>query len=339
MKKGSPWLVVTLFLTLAAVLSLAVGSVSIPFADVFRSVLARIVHLPDPISDTAATILYQLRLPRTMLVALVGASLAGSGSAYQGLFRNPLADPYLIGVASGAGLGAVVAMSIQWPNGIIPAMLVPAAAFISGLLTILIVYSLARVNHSVPTTNLLLAGVAISSLANAITSFLMMRSQGELHRATAWMLGGSSLSGWVPVFAILPYVILGLSLLIVCGHQMNVLQMGDEQARQLGVPVDRVKIWVVIAASLTAAAAVAFAGIIGFVGLIVPHIIRILWGSNYKQLIPLSIIGGAGFLLVADVLARILLAPQEIPLGIITALFGAPFFLWILRISKKQAFW
>lgn len=339
MKKEAPWLVVILFLVVAVVLSLAVGSVSIPLADVFRSVLAQITHRPDPLSETASTILYKLRLPRTALVALVGAALAGSGSAYQGLFRNPLADPYLIGVASGAGLGAVIAMAIHWPTGIVPAMLVPAAAFAGGLLTILIVYQLARIGHSVPTTNLLLAGVAFSSLANAVTSFLMLRSQGELHRATSWMLGGSMLSGWTPVVAILPYILPGLALLIFCGHQINVLQMGDEQARQLGVAVDRVKALVIIAASLTAAAAVAFAGIIGFVGLIIPHIVRLVWGSNYKQLIPLSIIAGAGFLLLADILARIVLAPQEIPLGIITALFGAPFFLWILRVSKKQAFW
>jgi iron complex transport system permease protein len=339
MKKTTPWLAVFLFLAFAAVISLAVGSVSIPLADVVRSVLARMTGMPDSIPETTGTILYQLRLPRTVLVALVGASLAGSGSAYQGLFRNPLADPYLIGVASGAGLGAVIAMAIHWPDGVVPAMLVPGAAFLSGLVTIAIVYNLARVGRTVPTTNLLLAGVAVSSLATAVTSFLMMRSQGELHRATAWMLGGASLSGWTPVVAILPYVLLGLGLLILSGYQMNVLQMGDEQARQLGLPVDRVKGIIVIAASLIASAAVAFAGIIGFVGLVVPHVIRLLWGADYKRLIPLSVLGGAGFLLVADVLARIVLAPQEIPLGIITALFGAPFFLWILRISKKQAFW
>lgn len=320
-------------------LSIAVGSVFIPPADLWRLLTGNFSGtLPEPLA-TYVIIIVGIRLPRTVLVALTGAALGASGAAYQGLFRNPLADPYLIGVASGAGLGAVIAMSIQWPYSFWGLMAIPMAAFLAGLLTVFIVYSLARVGRTVPTTNLILAGVAFGSFATALTSFLMLRSTGEVRRALGWLLGGASQSGWMPVLGILPYLIIGLSILLLSGHALNLLQFGDEQAHQLGLPVNRAKTIILVAASLATAAAVAFAGIIGFVGLIVPHIMRMWFGGDYRRLLPLSLIGGAAFLLVADVLARVVLAPQEIPLGIITALAGAPFFLWVLRRSKNQGYW
>lgn len=329
---GRAYQISFLALGLALILSVVVGSVFISPAELWAALIGRA-------SATTRAILFDLRLPRTVLVMLTGAALSGSGAAYQGLFRNPLADPYLIGVASGAGLGAVLAMSIRWPYSTLGLLAVPLAAFAAGLLTVLIVYSLARVGQSVPTSNLILAGVAVSSFATALTSFLMLRSSGELRRALVWMLGGSNLSGWQPVLALLPYLAVGLSALLAMGHALNVLQFGDEQALQLGLPVTKVRALVVLAASLTAAAAVAFSGVIGFVGLIVPHIMRLLWGSDYRRLLPLSMIGGAALLLGADVLARVVMAPQEVPLGIITSLAGAPFFLWLLRRSRQQYPW
>jgi iron complex transport system permease protein len=327
------------FLLLAVLLSIAVGSVFIPPADLWRLLIGnRGVVLPEPLA-TYALIIISIRLPRTVMVALTGAALGASGAAYQGLFRNPLADPYLIGVASGAGLGAVIAMSIQWPYSFWGLMAIPMAAFLAALLTVFIVYSLARVGRTVPTTNLILAGVAFGSFATALTSFLMLRSSGEIRRALGWLLGGASQAGWMPVLGILPYLVVGLSILLLSGHALNLLQFGDEQAHQLGLPVNRAKTIILVAASLATAAAVAFAGIIGFVGLIVPHVMRMWFGGDYRRLLPLSLIGGAAFLLVADVLARVVLAPQEIPLGIITALAGAPFFLWVLRRSKNQGYW
>jgi iron complex transport system permease protein len=272
-------------------------------------------------------------------MAVTGAALAGSGAAYQGLFRNPLADPYLIGVASGAGLGAVLAMSARAQISMLGMFAVPAAAFAGAMAAVLVVYMLARVGKVLPVTNLILAGVAVSSFATALTSFLMINSTGELRRALVWLLGGSTLSGWQPVLAQLPYVILGLGVLLTMGHALNVMQVGDEQAQQLGLPVERVRIGVVVAASLTTAAAVSFAGVIGFVGLIVPHVVRMIWGGDYRRILPLSILGGATLLLLADVLARALMAPQELPVGIITSLGGAPFFLWVLRRAKNQNFW
>jgi iron complex transport system permease protein len=274
-----------------------------------------------------------------VLIALAGAALGGSGAAYQGLFRNPLADPYLIGVASGAGLGAVIAMSIQWPYSFWGLMAIPMAAFLAALLTVFIVYSLARVGQTVPTTNLILAGVAFSSFATSLTSFLMLRSTGEVRRALGWLLGGISLTGWDSVLALLPYLAVGMGLLLVSGHALNLMQFGDDQAQQLGLNVTRSRAIILAAASLTTAAAVAFAGIIGFIGLVVPHIVRMWFGADYRRVIPLSLLGGASALLISDVIARVVLAPQEIPVGIVTALAGAPFFLWVLRRAKNQGYW
>lgn len=336
----SPTLISILLVIVTAIMSLLVGSVAIP-ADALLKVIAEWLGFPviEPVSAIHRTILLDIRLPRTVLIALTGASLAGSGAAYQGLFRNPLADPYLIGVASGAGLGAVIAMSINFPDTMLGMFSIPVAAFVSGLITILLVYMLARVGKTVPTTNLLLAGVTVSSFCTALTSFLMIQSQNELRRAIIWLLGGATLSGWKPVIAMLPYTVIGLVGLNLLSYSLNVLQFGEEQARQLGINVDLIKKLIILMSSLTAAAAVAFSGIIGFIGLIVPHMIRILWTGDYRKLLPLSIWMGMVLLLATDIIARVAIAPQEIPLGVITALVGAPFFLWVLKLSKQQAFW
>ena len=330
-----PYLVSVLALAAALLLSVAVGSVFIPPAALWDLIRAALTGSEPalPQADTYATILLSLRLPRTLLIAFTGAALATSGGAYQGLFRN------LPGVASGAGLGAVRAMTIQSPRGTAGLLAVPLAAFAGALLTVWVVYQMARVGRTVPTTNLILAGVAASSFCTALSSFLMLNATGELRRALVWQLGGSTLSGWQPVLAVLPYLAAGVGVLLASGHALNVLQFGDEQARQLGLPVERVRRIVVVAATLTTAAAVAFAGVIGFVGLIVPHLVRLAWGGDYRRLLPLSTLGGAAFLLVCDVLARSLMAPQELPVGLITSLAGAPFFLWVLRRAKQQSFW
>ncbi len=333
MKRIPPFLSVLLFLGLALLISLAIGSVFIPPGEVWRALTGAAT------SETFRTIVLDIRLPRTALIALVGAALAGSGAAYQGLFRNPLADPYLIGVASGAALGAVLAMSVNWPYTTLGLLAVPLASFAASLLTVYLVYTFAHVGGSVPTTNLILAGVAFSSFATALTSFLMLRSTGEVRRALGWLLGGVSLVGWDVTLTLVPYLVIGLTVLVLNGYALNLLQFGDDQARQMGLDARRAKIIIIVAASLVSAAAVSFAGIIGFVGLVVPHIVRIWWGVDYRRLIPLSILGGASILLFADVLARVIMAPQELPVGIVTALAGAPFFLWVLRRAKNQGLW
>ena len=341
MLRHRPYLLNSLLLLAAFVFSIALGAVFIPPETILRILASQFITTgitPDWPASFEAIIL-DVRLPHTVLVALTGAALASSGSAYQGLFRNPLADPYLIGVASGAGLGAVFAMALNWPTTLLGYYLIPVGAFTGAILTVVLVYNLARVDGMVPLTTLILAGVAIGAFASALTSYLMLRTDLQLHRAISFLLGGSPITGWEPVIASLPYMLLGMGLLSVSGHTLNVLQFGEEEARQMGLNVDRAKVFIILVASLTTAVAVAFSGVIGFVGLIVPHMIRILWGPDYKHLIPLSIMGGGSALLMADMLARILLAPSTLPVGIVTAMAGAPFFLWILRRAKREVFW
>lgn len=339
--KATPRYGIALLLLLAALLiSVGVGSAVIAPDVIVQVFWARLTGQAVPAGlGSFDTILFTLRLPRTLLLALAGAGLAASGAAYQGLFRNPLADPYLIGVASGAGLGAVMAMTFSIPYTPLGLLAVPLAAFSGALLAVFIVYQMAKVGRTLPTTNLILAGVAFSAFATALSSFLMINAVGELRRALVWLLGGATISGWQPVAAVLPYIVLGLGALVTVGHALNVLQFGDEQAQQLGVNVARVRWVTIVAASLATAAAISFAGVIGFIGLIVPHLLRLVWGGDYRHLLPLSAICGAALLLAADVLARVLMAPQELPVGIITALFGAPFFLFILRRAKQQHIW
>jgi iron complex transport system permease protein len=340
LSNSRPFLINISLLLAALVCSVAIGPIFIPpttFLRILTSTIPGAGVLVDwPQAFT--TIVLSIRLPHTILIGLTGAALAGSGAAYQGVFRNPLADPYLIGVASGAGLGAVAAMAVPWFTSVAGLYSIPIAAFLGALVTIVIVYSMARVGNSLPTTTLILAGVAVSSFATSLTSFLMLRSHEELRRAIGWLLGGAVLSGWEPVWAILPYIALGLVALMTCGHALNVLQFGEEQAQQLGLPAERVKFLIILIASLTTGAAVAFSGVIGFIGLIVPHLARIFWGHDYRRLIPLSILGGGTALLLADMLARTVLAPQVLPVGIVTALAGAPFFLWVLRHARNQAY-
>ncbi|MBT7074419.1 MAG: iron ABC transporter permease [Anaerolineae bacterium] len=341
MLRQRPYLLNIILLLTAFVFSIALGAVFIEPLTIFQILAAQfpgINIIPDWPQSFSAIIL-AIRLPHTVLVALTGAALASSGAAYQGLFRNPLADPYLVGVASGAGLGAVIAMSMNWQTDLFGLYLIPAAAFIGAIITVLLVYNLARVNGLVPLTTLILAGVAVGAFASALTSSLMLRTDLQIHSAISFLLGGSPMAGWDPVLAALPYMVVGMGLVSISGHMLNVLQFGEEEAKQMGLAVDRAKIFIIITASLTTAVAVAFSGIIGFIGLIVPHIMRILWGPDYRRLIPLSILGGATALLVADMFARILFAPSTLPVGIVTALAGAPFFLWILRRAKREVFW
>lgn len=340
-KSVSPWLWALGALLGALLLSIAVGPVPLPPRTVIRMLLMRLFDVQTGVDwpSTFETILFQIRLPQTALVALTGMALGGSGAAYQGLFRNPLADPYIIGVASGAGLGAVLAMSTHWPTTILGMAIIPAAAFLGALLTVAAVYTLARVGRTTPITTLILAGVALSAFTSAITSLLMLLSTDQLHRAIAWLLGGFALGGWGPVLASLPYFGVGLAVLVLLSRPLNVMQFGDEQAAQLGLDVERYKLVIVVAASLVAATAVSFSGIIGFIGLIVPHLTRLLWGPDYRRLLPLATLLGGAVLLGADVVARTILAPRSLPVGIITAVIGAPFFIFLLRRARQERFW
>ncbi|MBI4497759.1 MAG: iron ABC transporter permease [Chloroflexi bacterium] len=325
-------------LGLAVVLAVSQGSVSIPVDTVLGLVLAKLGLTSGAASWPASyeTILFQLRLPRVVLAALVGSALAVSGAAYQGVFRNPLADPYLIGVAAGAGLGATIALVLPYGTALASAGLVPALAFLGALGAVAAAYRLGRVGRTVPTTTLLLAGVAISYLASSGTSLLMTMSGEQLRAVFSWLLGSFALAGWRQVLVLLPYLALGLGLVFVHARLLNVLQLDEEQARQLGVDVERVKLLVLVGASLSTAAAVSVSGLIGFVGLVVPHVARLLVGPDYRALLPTCLAYGALALVLADLVARTVLAPIELPVGIITSFCGAPFFLYLLRGRKRM---
>lgn len=328
----------------AIILSITWGSVSVPLVTIFQILLGK-VPLVERVMDAAAfwpasyeAIILQIRLPRVILGALTGASLAIAGASYQGLFRNPLADPYLIGVSSGAALGAVLAIVISLPPLFYSLGGVQVSAFGGALLTVAVVYALARVGKTTPVATLLLAGVALGAFASSVTTFLMYVHGDKLGVIFSWLLGGFVLGSWSQILLILPYCLVGMILIRIYGRPLNAMQLDEEQAAQLGINVERLKLIVISAATLVTAAAVSVSGLIGFVGLIVPHAVRLLWGPDYRLLLPMSAIGGAIFLVLADSLARTAMAPTEIPVGVVTALTGAPFFMFLLRQRKRAVF-
>lgn len=326
---------------LIALFAIGIGSVYIPLPTALKIVLARVpfVALPVDWPGTFDIILLDIRLPRVVLIALTGFALASSGTAYQGLFRNPLADPYLIGVAAGASLGSTLA--VTWPlaqAGLVGTVLVPLGAFIGALVAVALVLMLGRVGQRVPTTTLILAGVAIGSFAISLNTFILLSNGNQVARVLSFLMGGYGGAGWGAVTAILPFVSVGFVVMYLYAHQLNLLLFDEEQARQLGIDVARVKLIIILAATLTTAAVVAFAGLIGFVGLIVPHAARFFTGPDHRRLFPVAALGGAGFLMLADLLARTVIAPQELPLGVLTAFAGVPFFLFLLRRAKNAAF-
>ena len=320
------------------ILASSVGAVNIPLTDTIAIIINKVIGIRVKSSwpEVSESILINLRFPRIILSGIVGAALSISGAAYQGLFRNPLADPYLIGSASGAGLGAAIVFLTGVPFLAFGGALLPIAAFVGSITAVTLAYFIGRREGQVGISTLILAGVAISSLAGAITSLLMIKSDPNLRPLMSWLLGGFSGSRWMDVFVLLPYVVPPMIVLIFYSRILNILQLNDLHAQTLGVNVNRTKTVVLLAASLVTASAVAFSGVIGFVGLVGPHIVRLIWGSDYRHLVPMSAIFGAGFLIVADLGARVIAIPTELPVGIITAFFGAPFFIYILKTNKRS---
>jgi iron complex transport system permease protein len=331
-------------LALAAVLAsvllgVSQGSVDIPFTTVVRILAWKVLGLGTADwSQAWENIVWEIRLPRVLLAGLVGATLAFSGAGYQGILRNPLADPYLIGVAAGAGLGATIVIVSGVPYAFGTLSLLPPAAFLGALLAVSLSYGLARSGGAVPSVTLILAGVAISAAASSAMSFLIIANHEQAVSVLSWLLGGFNTATWQKVGIVLPYSLVGAATVLAGARLLNVLQLDDEEAQQLGVPVERVKMIVIVAASLATAAAVSVSGLIGFVGLIVPHSVRLLWGFDYRRLVPMSMAVGAVFLILADLAARSLLPSSEVPVGIITAICGAPFFLWLLRRHRRAVF-
>jgi iron complex transport system permease protein len=317
-----------------------IGSVHIPLGTTFKVILDKLpgVDITHTWTDGTGTIIFDVRLPRVLLAGIVGAALAVAGATYQGLFRNPLADPYLIGVAQGASLGAVIGFLLPIAWNLTAIGIIPVFAFTGAILATAVVYLLARVGKTLPVTTLILSGVALSALLSSIVSYLVISSNDQMHNILFWMMGSFSMSEWSEVGIVLPYVAVGIAVIVIFARLLNVMQLDEEQAQQLGVNVEKYKIILLAAATLITAASVSFVGTIGFVGIIIPHAVRLIWGADHRSLLPLSILTGAVFMIGADLLSRTILAPKELPIGVITAICGAPFFLYLLRKRKKAIF-
>lgn len=309
-----------------------VGSVDVPPGEVLQAVWH---GLTGDLSGTSDTIVWRIRLPRVLMAALVGGSLALSGVAFQGIFRNPLADPYLLGVASGAGFGATLVMAFSASLPFLATLGVPLAAFLAALLTVALVVLFAKQGGRVPVVSLILAGVVVGSSLTAATSFVMLAAREEAAGILTWLLGGFGLSSWKGLASILPWVLVAAMAVGLSSRALNLLQLGDTGAAQLGLPVEGFKFGLITVATLATAAAVSVSGIIGFVGLMVPHAARLATGPDHRTLTPLAAVWGSIFMILADLVARTVIAPAELPVGVITALVGGPFFLYLLRRNRR----
>jgi iron complex transport system permease protein len=321
----------------AALLGVSAGAASLSAADIARHLLSLLPFgAQSPLTEREAAVLVELRLPRVVMGALVGALLATAGGAYQGVFRNPLADPYLLGAAAGAGLGAttVIVFSAQFSDS--PRALVPVAAFAGALLGVAAAYLLGSTAGGGGTAALVLAGVAVSSFLSAAQTLVQQMGVDELQRIFAWLLGGLGRGGWDDVRLVAPYAAVGLVVLLASGYLLDMLALGDDKAVSLGLNPAAVRIVVISAASLATAAAVSVSGLIGFVGIVVPHVVRRLVGSNYRAILPVTVLLGGAFLVLVDIVARTLIAPAELPIGVVTAFLGAPFFVLILRTTRHR---
>jgi iron complex transport system permease protein len=331
-----PLVLASALLLVVAAAALTRGAAPIPSATAIGVLLERLPLLPLEI-DAPATwerIVLEVRLPRVVAAGIVGAALGFAGASYQGVFRNPLAEPFLLGVSSGAALGAAIAILSPLPIDAYGFGWVPVFAFAGAALTVGLVYLLARAGAAANDATLILAGVALSAVLSAATSFLLLTGGEQARPIFSFLFGGFNTATWERIAIGTPYIVAGAVVVALHARVLDVLHLDSEQAGQLGVNVDRVRLTVLAAASLMAATAVAMAGIIGFVGLIVPHAVRMVVGAGHAQLLPLSALVGASLLIVADVLARTALAPQEVPVGIVTALAGGPFFLYLLRAHR-----
>ena len=332
--------IVGLAVVLAAsvVLAVGLGTVWIPPATVLRLIGWKLglTGYPAGVPESASVILFELRLPRVALAAVVGSGLAVAGAVFQSLFRNPMADPAIIGVSSGAALGAIVAI-LAGGGAYLGGLLVPASAFVSALAVAALVYRLARFGPAVQVATLLLAGIAVAAFVSAVITLIMAFSGEQVRTIYFWLLGGLSGRGWGAVFAAGPAVLVGITVTVLATGSLNLMALGDERAAQLGLEIERFKRVSLAVGALLAAAAVSVAGVIGFVGLMTPHILRLVLGADHRRLLPAVVLGGAILLVLADLVARTAIQPEEIPVGAVTAILGGPFFLYLLRRERRSA--
>lgn len=332
-----------IILALTIMLVANLGVIRVPWEQSLKIILTRLPVVKqlipeENIDQTARIIILDLRLPRVLLAALVGGGLAVTGAVFQGIFKNPLADPYVLGISSGAALGAALTMTwgatnLSWGWG-----LVTVNAFIGAIGTGWLVYSIARIGHRISTITLLLTGTAVNILLTALISLVMTFKREQIERIVMWTMGSVATADWNEVRMLLLIVLSGAGLVYFFAKDLNMMLLGDETAMSLGVEVEKVKKYLLLVGTLIVAMVVSVSGVIGFVGLIVPHIIRLLFGPDHRGVIPFSALGGALLLVVCDAIARTIAAPNEIPIGIITSICGVPFFLILIHQNKKKVF-
>lgn len=326
-------------LVVSVTVSLSIGSAQLPFSQVWRIVLHQIPLLGMWVEadwpDSAQRIVLQVRLPRIALAVLVGGALSVAGAGFQGILRNPLADPYTLGVASGAAVGASFLLLFGLNYALFGQWTIPVVAFMTALLSLAAVIRLARVQGKFQIQTVILAGVVMQAFLGSVVSFMAAMSRDAVNEIVFWLMGSLQMKGWSYSAVMFPYVLVGTGILLFYGRALNLFALGERQAAHLGVGVERTKYIVLSVATLITAAAVSVSGIIGFVGLITPHLMRLIVGPDYRLLLPLSALFGGIYVLWADTMARTVLSPTEIPLGVVTAFLGAPFFAYLLRKHKK----
>jgi iron complex transport system permease protein len=328
-----PLLITGAVLIAVVLISTAIGPVNVSIGNVAAVLLSHVPFVHIHTSTLNQAIVWDIRLPQVVLAGLVGSMLAAGGASYQGVFRNPLADPYLLGVAAGSGLGATIIIVANAGS----TELLPVAAFIGGAVAVTLTYLVgAKFGGRSSGTSVVLAGVAVAALFTAAQTFLQQQHAQDLQSVYSWILGSLSGATWSDVWLILPYVVLSTAVLLAHRRLLDVLRLGEEEASSLGINTQRVRLIVVIAATMGTAAAVSVSGLIGFVGIIVPHLVRLTTNASYRVVLPVSIVGGAAFLILANLVAGTIESPAEVPLGVITAFVGGPFFIFVLRSRRAQ---
>jgi iron complex transport system permease protein len=336
--KGIAYVFAAAFLVISMLLGISIGTVSIPVPAIIEIIGAEIFRFQGQgIDPMYASIVMEIRLPRVLLAGLVGASLAIAGAAFQGLLRNPLADPYTLGISSGASIGAVVTLFFGISLPLIGAFTLPVLSILFAFATVLFVLFFARkVDRLLRVETIILTGIILSSFLGSFISLMIALSGEELRQIIGWLLGSVSMRGWEYIKIIFPFFIIGLVILLANTRELNAMSFGEERAQHLGVNVERRKLLILLSGSLLTGSAVAVSGTIGFVGLVIPHLTRTVWGPDHRHLLPLSVLIGSGFLILADLISRTIIAPSELPIGVITALIGAPVFAFILMKNRRE---
>lgn len=335
------FIIMACILFISIILSSTLGVANITFSNSMQILMGKIPFINklinvDNISETHKLIIINIRLPRIILSALIGAGLSVVGCVFQAIFKNPMADPYVLGISSGSALGASISIVMGISSMAFGIAGTTLFAFIGAIFTTVLVYFIAKTGTKLPTNTLLLAGVSVSFLFSSINSLIMIFNRDRVEQIVFWTMGSLASATWKQVISLFFFIIIGFILIIIYSRDLNLMLMGDETACNLGIEVNFVKKFLLIVSSIIIASCVSVSGVIGFVGLIVPHITRMIVGPNHKVLLPFSTLGGAIFMIICDTLSRILAPPAEIPVGAITALFGAPYFIYLLIKNKKR---